>query len=69
MKPKKGTSKNSSKRLSPFKPDHQYVNEALREYLKNGGEIKKIDIEKENSGLNYSPSSNFNEVDDFLRNP
>ena len=69
MKINIGNSKSNIKKHQSFKPDHHYVEKAIKDYMKNGGKIKKINIEKENSDQIYSYPLNSTDVDEFLMNP
>ncbi len=60
------------KRKKPFKgkavsfqPNRDYINRAVDEYLKSGGEIKPLIIDKRNYDVN-SKIGLFYEADDFL---
>lgn len=67
MKPNRINSKHRRKRHLSFNPNHEFIAEAVEEYLKNGGKIEKLknqpDKAEQSAWLAVEDNS---EADEFL---
>lgn len=65
-----GRRKRRSRHLA-FNPNHEFIAEAVEEYLSNGGQIKQIEAQKEERPSEkideIPPFEDIQDVDEFLR--
>jgi hypothetical protein len=62
-----GVKKRKKVRGDSFKPDHKFISEAVLEFLKKGGEIKKIEANDRNLDKYVKVFEDPSSADDFLR--
>lgn len=58
--------KRKKARVSNFKPDRQFVQNAVNEYLAKGGKIEKVEID-DTDYIKFVNMRNRSESNDFLR--
>ncbi len=58
--------KRKGKKTTPFKPNHDEIDSAIKEYLKNGGVIKKITADNDNLQQFVAQKGTSSVVDEFL---
>ncbi len=63
---KKRTNKRSFRKSVKFRPSHDFLKQAVEEYLANGGTITRLEFNKKAYEIFVSGSEHPTAVDDFL---
>ena len=63
---KKRINRRSKKKSVKFKPSHDFLSQAVEEYLKNGGTIKKLEFDEKSFKDFIASSESPMAVDEFL---